>query len=122
LADLLVGKLERESLSTSTVRDAHRKVEVTLGRPQAISLRSAKLRLNKSANNGGFSGALTSSSNWDDSLASLRRGMKEYYDSLHPLDVAVEEDIFAYELDLEAMENERLSRLPWLSRPDPQAV
>lgn len=79
--------------------------------------RSLKIRLNKIANNAGFTGSLTRVSNWGKSLKDLKEEMKTYMSLLHPSTVEYEYS----PPDIEAMRAEQRIRTRHLL-PVPQAT
>jgi hypothetical protein len=79
-----------------------------------ISLRGVRTRFNRLADNGGFSGVLTSTSNWGCSLASLKTEMRAWAEATYPTEFPVEEGEleFVWFIDSEAMEYELKRRKP----------
>jgi hypothetical protein len=98
---LLEGNLTSETLIQLFKDDTER--------IQAVSLRGIKTRFNRTASNGGFSGALTVASNWRDSIASIRRSMYAYWLAEQGI-TAPDNSVWVFTLDVEEMELERVRR------------
>ena len=85
-------------------------------RTEAISLRGIKIRLNRLSSSAGHTGTVSVVSNWPSSISSIRSEMKAFAAPENEADP--ERDLWVYELDLEAMEDERQKRSPQYSWSD----
>ncbi|TQL55043.1 replication initiator [Subtercola boreus] len=79
-----------------------------------VSLRGIRTRLNRVADNGGFTGTLTSASNWGCSLTSLKEEMRAWAEAMFAPEVPVDPDdfIIVWEIDMQASEEEFERRKP----------
>lgn len=68
------SRLVEASLTASFLND----LQMLTGQDRRLSMRGLKIRLNKLANNAGFSGSLTSISRWRSTLHSLKQRVKEW--------------------------------------------
>lgn len=107
---------EASSLSTRDVRDAVLK-ELLLDIRASFSFRSLKMKLNKVADNGGFTGALALVSNWRKSITVLKEEMRSYVrnlmDTPPPEFTYLGVNVSASQVELLA--RQRYSPPPWLT-------
>lgn len=96
-------RLVEASLTGSFLND----LQMTTGQNRRIGMRGLKIRLNKLANNAGFSGSLTSISRWRSTLHDLKQRVKDWAINTFG---GVEEGSLLWKLNPEGMTEERKRR------------